>query len=93
MDDSLTHKEPTMYSHFLFLALDTARERAAEADRHRLAAAARRRPLEDRPAVGRFRRLIARAAMATGRLADDDTSLGRGDGVAEAPRLRLRSES
>jgi hypothetical protein len=91
MDDPLTHKEPNMYSHYLFLALDTARERAAEADRFRLAEAARRRG-EDRSTAGSVRRLIARAAVAVARLADD-TSIGRGDGLAEPPRLRLRSES
>jgi hypothetical protein len=92
VDDPLTRKEPNMYSHYLFLALDTARERAAEADRFRLAEAARRRG-QDRRTAGIARRLIARAAVAVARLADE-TSVGRrGDVVVEAPRLRLRSES
>jgi hypothetical protein len=55
-----------MQSTYLFLALDMARERAAEADRHRLAAH-NRRPAE----AGRARRLVARAAFAVARAADD----------------------
>lgn len=57
------------YSHYLLLALDTARDRAAEADRHRLAAIAR----GDRPAAGTARRLVARVAVAIARLADERT--------------------
>jgi hypothetical protein len=57
-----------MHSHYLFLALDVARERAAEADANRRAALAR--PGER---VGvRVRRAVARAALAVARAADDE---------------------
>jgi hypothetical protein len=59
---------PTMHSHFLFLALDVARERAAEADRHRLASLTH--PGE--PVTLRVRRAVARAALAVARAADDE---------------------
>lgn len=53
---------------YTFLALDLARERAAEADRHRLAALAR----ADRPRrVGVVRRVVARMAVAIARAADE----------------------
>ena len=58
-----------MYNHYFLLALDTARERAAEADRHRLAALSRRGGAPANPA----RRLIARAAIAVARAADRTT--------------------
>jgi len=57
----------TMFTHYTFLALDLAAQRTAEADRYRLAAAAR----ADRHEVSRFRRLVARAAVAVARAADD----------------------
>jgi hypothetical protein len=70
MDHPLTPKGAEMYyNHYLLLALDTARDRAAEADRHRLAALARR----DRPAAGAGRRFVARVAVAVARLADEGT--------------------
>ena len=56
-----------MYSTYLFLALDTARERAAEADRNRLAAESR----SGRHVAIRARRLVERAAAAVARAADD----------------------
>ncbi len=60
-----------MHSYYALIALDLdldlARERAAEADRHRLAALAH--PVPDR--VGLVRRLIARAAVAVARAADE----------------------
>ena len=56
-----------MFTHYTFLALDLAAQRAAEADRYRLAAAAR----ESRHEVSRVRRLVARAAVAVARAADD----------------------
>src|SRR4051794_36670613 len=56
-----------MHSHYLFLALDLARERAAEADSQRLAALARL----GAPRKGRVRRLVARAALAVARAADE----------------------
>jgi hypothetical protein len=58
-----------MYNHYFFLALDTARERAAEADRYRLAALSRSGATTTSPA----RRLIARAAIAVARAADRTT--------------------
>jgi len=57
-----------MHSHYLFLALDLARERAAEADRHRLARLAQSG--ESAP-VGLVRRTVARAAVAIARAADE----------------------
>jgi hypothetical protein len=57
----------TMLTYYTFLALDLAAQRTAEADAYRLAAAAR----ADRHEVSRFRRLVARAAVAVARAADD----------------------
>jgi len=57
-----------MHSYYLFLALDLARERAAEADRHRLAALARDPEANQ---VGLIRRTVARAAVAIARAADE----------------------
>jgi hypothetical protein len=65
-----------MYNHYFFLALDTARERAAEADRYRLAALSRSGAAQANPA----RRLIARAAIAIARAADRTTL----DGIPSA---------
>jgi len=56
-----------MYSHYLFIALDTARSRTAEAERYRLAAAAKGRT----PRVNVLRRAVARAAVAVARVADE----------------------
>ena len=56
-----------MQSQYLFLALDLARERAAEANRERLAALAHEGP--SRP--GLIRRVIARIAIAVARAADE----------------------
>ena len=56
-----------MQSHQLFLALDLARERAAEADRDRLARQAR----SASSGVGPVRRLVARFAVAVARAADE----------------------
>ena len=58
-----------MYSYYLFIALDTARSRAAEADRHRLAAVARSAAPAHR--VNAVRRTVARAAVAVARAADE----------------------
>jgi hypothetical protein len=58
-----------MHSHYLYLALDLARERADEANRQRLAALAHRAP--DR--VTRVRRAVARAALEVARAADQAT--------------------
>jgi|1186.fasta_scaffold787378_3 hypothetical protein len=58
-----------MHSQFLFLALDLARERSADADRQRLAT--RGRLVSSGP--GRFRRLVARTAIAVARSADEAT--------------------
>jgi len=79
-----------MHSTYLFLALDIARERSAEAERRRLAAAAPHEH-ESGPGAGTARHLIARAAVAIARLADDTTLVGGESG--DVPRLRLRSES
>jgi hypothetical protein len=57
----------TMFTHYTFLALDLAAQRTAEADRYRLAAAAR----AERHEVSRLRRLVARAAVAVARAADE----------------------
>ena len=60
-----------MQSHYLFLALDTARARAAEADRNRLAAEARAANAQAR--IGRVnvvRRTVARLAVFVARAAD-----------------------
>ncbi len=56
-----------MYNHYLFIALDTARARAAEADRNRLAASSRTRTTRVNP----VRRAVARAAVAIARAADE----------------------
>lgn len=56
-----------MHSYYTFIALDLARERAAEADRERLAALAHHRSTE----VGVVRRVVARLAVAVARAADD----------------------
>jgi hypothetical protein len=56
-----------MHVYYTFLALDVARERAAEADAQRLARAGRVRGSE----VGIVRRLVARAALAVARAADE----------------------
>jgi hypothetical protein len=56
-----------MHSYYTFIALDLARERAAEADRHRLAALAH--PSDDH--VGLARRIVARVAVAVARAADE----------------------
>jgi len=57
-----------IHSQYLFLALDVARERAAEADRYRLAALARQGLPQP---VGLVRRTIARAAVTIARAADE----------------------
>ena len=56
-----------MHTHYTFLALDLAERRSAEADRYRLAAQAR----GQRHEVSRIRRLVARAAVAIARAADE----------------------
>ncbi len=58
-----------MQSHYLFVALDIAAERAAEAERYRLAKRARQ-PSND---VNRIRRIVARVAVAVARAADETT--------------------
>jgi hypothetical protein len=58
-----------MHTHYHFLALDLAAQRSAEADRYRLAALAQGRRHE----VSRVRRLVARAAVAVARAADETT--------------------
>jgi len=58
-------------NHYLFLALDAARERAAEADRHRLAAQARAAQAGLAPRVNPVRRAVARVAVAVARVADE----------------------
>jgi hypothetical protein len=63
-----------MHSHYLFLALDLARERAAEADRYRLAALARN---PEKNEVGFVRRMVARAAVAIARAADERAVHGK----------------
>jgi hypothetical protein len=55
------------YSYYTLIALDLARERAAEADRHRLAALAH----PGRGEVGVLRRTVARVAVAVARAADE----------------------
>jgi hypothetical protein len=57
-----------MQSYYAFIALDIARERAAEADAQRLAALGRP---ESTRTLG-IRRAIARLALAVARAADDD---------------------
>jgi hypothetical protein len=57
-----------MHNHYYtFMALELARQRAAEADRHRLAALAH--PGHDQ--VGLVRRIVARVAVAVARAADE----------------------
>lgn len=56
-----------MHSYYTFIALELARERAAEADRERLAALAHPRATE----VGVVRRIVARVAVAVARAADE----------------------
>ena len=56
-----------MQSYYLFLALDIARQRSAEADRARMAALAHAGHSD----VGPLRRLVARTAIAIARAADD----------------------
>jgi hypothetical protein len=58
-------------NHYLFYALETARERAAEADRHRLAAQARAAQAGLPAAVNPVRRAVARLAVAVARVADE----------------------
>ena len=57
-----------MHSNHVFLALEIARERAAEADAQRLARLAH--PTE--PLGVRVRRSVARIALAVARAADDE---------------------
>ena len=57
-----------MHTHYVYLALEVARERAAEADAQRLARLAH--PVE--PLTVRVRRSIARVALAVARAADDE---------------------
>ena len=57
-----------MQYYYAFLALDLARERAAEADARRLAALGRR----DEPRTSAVRRAIARVALAVARAADEE---------------------
>jgi len=58
-------------SHHVFLAFDLARERAAEADRYRLAAKARAAAAGLGPQVNPVRRAVARLAVAVARAADE----------------------
>ncbi|HEY7132754.1 MAG TPA: hypothetical protein VH440_10910 [Candidatus Limnocylindrales bacterium] len=58
-----------MHSYYLLQALDIAQERAAEADRNRLAAQGRRTA----HGPNALRRLVARAAVAVARVADEST--------------------
>jgi len=60
-----------MHSFYTFIALELARERAAEADRERLAALA-----HPRSEVGIVRRAVARVAVAVARAADDRLTQG-----------------
>lgn len=62
-----------MFQHYAFLALDLARERAAEAARERFAAQVQ--PTEVR--VNRVRRAIARLAVEVARAADARTAEAR----------------
>jgi hypothetical protein len=57
-----------MQQYYTFIALELARERAAEANAQRLAALSH--PAE--PRTPGFRRLIARIALAVARAADDE---------------------
>jgi len=56
-----------MQSHYLFLALDLAHERQAEAERARLASLGHPAPT----LMTRVRRTVARAALAVARAADE----------------------
>ena len=56
-----------MHAYYAFLALDLARERAAEANAQRLARLGRRAE----PDVGVVRRAVARVALAVARAADE----------------------
>jgi hypothetical protein len=67
-----------MHSHYLFLALDIAHERAAEAQRARLASLAHPAPTTSL----RVRRAIARLALAVARLADETSVKSDATGVA-----------
>ena len=60
-----------MHSFYTFIALDLARERAAEADRERLASLA-----HPRNEVGIVRRAVARVAVAVARAADERLTQG-----------------
>ena len=60
-----------MHSYYTFIALELARERAAEADRERLAALAPRST-----EVGFVRRAVARVAVAVARAADERLAQG-----------------
>ena len=60
-----------MHSFYTFIALDLARERAAEADRERLGALA-----HPRNEVGIVRRAVARVAVAIARAADERLTQG-----------------
>ena len=55
----------------IFIAFDLARERAAEADRYRLAAQARAAQAGVAPQVNPLRRAVARLALAVARTADE----------------------
>jgi hypothetical protein len=55
---------------FALLALDLARERAAEADAHRMAAMRRRTEAIAPTRPSRVRRVVARIALAVARAAD-----------------------
>ena len=57
-----------MHTHYTFLALDIARQRAAEADAARLAGLRRSRAAQ----TSGLRRAIARVALAIARAADRD---------------------
>ena len=57
-----------MHQYYMFVALELARDRATEANAQRLAALAH--PGE--PRTARIRRLVARAALAVARAADDE---------------------
>lgn len=57
-----------MHSNYVFLALEVARERAAEADAQRLARLAH----PTKPLGARVRRSVARIALAVAHAADDE---------------------
>ena len=61
-----------MHSYYTMIALDLARERAAEAERERLAALAHPRSTD----VGIVRRTVARVAVAVARAADERVTRG-----------------